>query len=303
MRMSSKITHYLLVFALLSGITQLQAKPKKKGWLGVGIEETTPSMRADYKLGNRDGLLITSVRDDSPAHTAGLKEDDVIIRFDGKNATTITAFVEQVKQTAPETKVTVAYIRDGKERKTDVTIGKRKSRRHQMSWMTPGGGANFMFISDRPTLGIKLHALDENLSEYFSGAAAGAAMVLEVIEDSPAAKAGIKAGDIITKVDGETIEEPDDIIALLEEYEEGDEVAIAYLRKGKAGNAKAVLKGNEHSIGGNIFNLDGDGEGFEMFFHDDKDGGNRKDVEIILRDKIDNVKRKLTKKKTRDEII
>lgn len=303
MRVNIKPISVLILAVFLLAISSgLQAKPKKKGWLGVGIEETTPSLRAEYDLGKQDGLIITSVRDNSPASKAGLQEDDVIIKFDGKSVTTIDEFVEMVQNKTPKSTVKLAYIRDGKERSTDVMIGKKRSLRHNMSWMAPGGSGRFMFFGDRPTLGIQLHALDENMASYFSGANTGAALVIKVVDESAAAKAGIKAGDVITALDGETIEEPDDLIVALEEYEEGDEVSIEYIRKGKKASAKATLESSESGFSGNIFNLDNEDGGLKMFFHGDDHKGD-KDVEIILRDKIDDVKRKIVKKKSGDAII
>jgi|GEM_PF-5657703 len=295
-------TILLLAIFLVAISSGLQAKPKKKGWLGVGIEETTSSLRAEYNLGKQDGLIITSVREDSPASKAGLQQDDVIIKFDGNSVTTINGFVEMVQNTAPKSTVKISYIRDGKTKTSNVVIGKKRSRRHNMSWMTPGGGGSFMFIGDRPTLGIQLHELDESMASYFSGAEVGSALVLKVVDESAAAKAGIKAGDVITSLDGETIEEPDDVIAALEEYEEGDEISIEYLRKGKKASAKATLEGRETSLNGNLFNLDNEDGGLKMFFHGE-DGKGNKDVEIILRDKINDVRRKIVKNKDGDAII
>ena len=83
--LSNRFFNYLLIIAALILIyDQSQAQSRsKKGWLGIGIQEMTPSMSKDYNLGNRTGLLITSVSERSPADDAGLWEDDIILKFNG----------------------------------------------------------------------------------------------------------------------------------------------------------------------------------------------------------------------------
>ena len=80
----NKMLNYLLIATAFIFATQNQSQAQnksKKGWLGVGIQEMTPSMSKDYELGNRTGLLITSVVENGPADDAGLWEEDVILTF------------------------------------------------------------------------------------------------------------------------------------------------------------------------------------------------------------------------------
>ncbi|RMF57660.1 MAG: PDZ domain-containing protein, partial [Calditrichaeota bacterium] len=94
---------------------QAHAK-SKRGWLGVGIREMTPSLRDEYELGSRDGLLIIDVAPDSPAEDAGLREDDVILKFNGHDVARAKEFSKMVRNMEPGTEVELLILRNGKER-------------------------------------------------------------------------------------------------------------------------------------------------------------------------------------------
>lgn len=229
---------FLMLFACETG--EVQAKTKK-GWLGVSVKELTPSMRDELKLGNRSGLLITNVVPGSPADDAGLREDDVIAKYDGKTVERIDAFVELVQNTAPETSLKIDIVRDGEEKTVEVAIAKRRSRNWNYFGMGDEGG-EVIFLGDRPRLGVQVHELNKDLAEYFPGAEAGGVLVLDVVKDGPAEKAGLKAGDVIQKVNGEKISSPEDLMDVLANFEAGDVVTVEYLRKGAPGKTEAALE-------------------------------------------------------------
>lgn len=240
-----------LTIAGCMGLVESDAEAgPKKGWLGVVVEEMTPSMRDDMKLGNRSGLLINEVVDDSPADEAGLMEDDVILKFNGNTVDRIEPFVDMVRVLAPKTTVKILLLRDGKEETIEVKIGKRKrSRGHRFAL---SGGPHMEWFSDRAQLGAQVHEIDKNLAGYFNGASEGAVLILSVIEDGPAAEAGLQAGDVITKIDDEAVGSFEDLSEALSYYDDGDKATISYLRKGKAATATATLKshfelGSDHS--------------------------------------------------------
>lgn len=227
-----------MLFACETG--EIQAKTKK-GWLGVSIRELTPSMRDELKLGNRSGLLITNVVPESPADDAGLREDDVIIKYDGKSVEKIDAFVELVQNTKPETSLKIEIVRNGESKAVEATIAKKRSR----SWHAFGfgdEGGKFVFLSDRPRLGVQVHKLNEDLEEYFPGTETGGVLVLDVVKDGPAEKAGLKAGDVIQKVDGEKVDSPDELMEQLANYDKDDVVNVEYIRKGVAGKTDVTLE-------------------------------------------------------------
>lgn len=212
---------------------------KKKGWLGVSVQEMTPSLREAMELGDRSGLLITDVVHGSPADDADLREEDVIVKFDGKEVEKANAFARLVRNTEPGTKVKLLIFRDGKEKEVEVILGKRKSKRlRHFGW----GGEREIIIMGRPRLGAQVHELNEDLAPYFKVEKNQGVLVLDVTEDSPAEEAGLKAGDVITKVDEEEIRNPEELIQTLEEYEEGDVVQVEYVRGGKKERVEVELE-------------------------------------------------------------
>ena len=241
---SNQMFNYLLIaMAFIFAIqSQSQAQSKsKKGWLGVGIQEMTPSMSKDYELGNRRGLLITSVVEKSPADDAGLREDDIILTFNGKSVELSEEFSRTVRKTERGTKVKLLIMRDGKEKQIELTIGKRK-RRHSFVWSDDN---NFQFFMGRPQLGVQVHDLNGDLAEYFKVNRDDGVLIIEVTEDSPAESAGLKAGDVITRIDDEKISSHEDLIETLEDYEDGDVTSVQFVRKGKTQKVEVELEGSD----------------------------------------------------------
>ena len=243
---SNKTFNYLLIaMAFIFAIqSQSQAQSKsKKGWLGVGIQEMTPSMSKDYELGNRTGLLITSVVEKSPADDAGLREDDIILTFNGKSVELSEEFSRTVRKTERDTKVSLLIMREGKEKEVEVTIGKRR-RRHSFAWSDDNNFQFFMGMG-RPKLGVQVHELNGDLAEYFKVNKDDGVLITQVTEGSPAEAAGLKAGDVITMLDDEKISSHEDLIETLENYDYGDVASVQFERKGKTQKVEVELEGSD----------------------------------------------------------
>jgi len=239
-----------LAVLILAAIQSVAAKETtKKAWLGVHIQELTPSLREAMKLGGKTGLLITEVVEDSPADDANLRDEDVIIEFAGQPVERADAFSKLVRASEPGKEIKVVIMRDGVRKEIPVTLAERKkSKSYGFSW----SGEPAQFFGPHPQLGVQAQDLSGDLAAYFNVKEDGGALVLKVFEDTPAEKAGLKAGDVITKVDEEIVEDPDDLVRALSDYEEDDEVTITYVRHGKTETAKATLEG-------------GAGRGFHFF--------------------------------------
>ena len=97
-------------------------------------------------------------------------------------------------------------------------------------------------------LGVKIQDLSEQLSDYFKVKDGNGVLVSEVVEDSPANKAGLKAGDIITKVDDNEIENAGDLTSTIRDYEPDSKVSISVIRNGQKKKLNAVLGEAENSF-------------------------------------------------------
>ena len=125
------------------------------------------------------------------------------------------------------------------------------------------------FGSSRPYLGVQTQELNADLAEYFNVKEDGGALVLNVMEDTPAEKAGLKSGDVITRINDDAIEDPGDLIRAMEHRDEGDEVTVTYVRHGKTATAKATLEENRQS-GFHMFGApDGGRQRIRMFRYGD----------------------------------
>lgn len=227
----------VFILAAIQGVSAKESS--KKAWLGVQIQELTPSLRESFKLGDKTGLLITEVVNDSPADDANLREEDVIIEFAGQPVERAEAFTKLVRGSEPGKEVKVVVMRDGVRKEIMVTLASRKTpKSYSYAW----SGEPMRMFGPHPQLGVQAHELDADLAAYFSVKENEGALVLRVFEDTPAEKAGIKAGDVITKIDDESIEDPDDLVRALSDYEEDDEITVTYVRHGKTATAKATLE-------------------------------------------------------------
>ena len=118
----------------------------------------------------------------------------------------------------------------------DRVPGDREPRRFE--YRVPNGMLPFVSGS-RGRLGVSVQSLTPDLQEYF-GAKNGGALVSSVTKESAAAKAGVKAGDVITSINGKTVEDSDDLVRELDDLT--GEVTIVLLRDKKEMTLKATLE-------------------------------------------------------------
>ena len=229
--------------------------------IGVRIRDLESEDVASAKLQQPGGVLIEDVEEESPAEKAGLKNGDVVVEFDGERVRSARHFARLVQETPDGRTVKATIVRDGSRQTLDVTpsAGERFGDRDFMLHMPDiereverGLGAlprNFSFDFDwdaspmiaggRGRLGVRLQPLTEQLAEYF-GAKDGV-LVSSVDADSPAAKAGLKAGDVITSVNGRAVESARDVTQEFREAEEGKDVEIGVVRDRKSLTLKAQV--------------------------------------------------------------
>jgi serine protease Do len=215
-------------------------------FLGVYAEDINRENMGRYGLREARGAGITSVIKDSPAEKAGLRKDDVILRFDNETVTSVRKLNRLVSEVAPDQAVRITISRGGSEQEVAVTIGKRENQFNAMrdlegkiltpegkwrveGWEGLGPGKDvftYAFGNNR-RIGVSTTTLTKQLADYF-GVTDGV-LVTSVTEDGPAAKAGIKAGDVITSVDGEKVDSAGDLSRALNKKKEG-EVTLTIVR-------------------------------------------------------------------------
>jgi C-terminal processing protease CtpA/Prc len=192
-----------------------------------------------------DGAFIDDIVYDSPADEAGIKGGDIIISFDGKEVLDVSDLRRLIRRTKPKTKVQIELIRDGKKKKVTAEIGRRKDGnniRIYTDYLPRVKVHNKSCYNYNPRgayLGIHMEDMPDQLLEYFK--AKFGVLVTQVVEDSPAEKAGIKAGDVITEFRHREVEDVSDLQFLIAKRDPEDEVEIKVIRDGSEKTMKVKL--------------------------------------------------------------
>jgi serine protease Do len=171
---------------------QLQKEGKvTRGWLGVVIQDVDDELAKSFELENASGVLINEVSENSPADKAGIKQGDVIVKLDDNPVNDVSDLRNKIALTAPGTKITALVVREGKKKKITITIGEQPS---DFGRKGPGGDTSLK------KMGLTLQDLTEELAGQFGYSVDQGVLIADVEPDSPAARAGLKAGHLIEGV-------------------------------------------------------------------------------------------------------
>ncbi len=205
----------------------------RRSWLGVSLQDLTAKLAKALGVGAEEGALVSDVMKNSPAESAGIKEGDVIVEFNGKRVYDADDLVRAVSKLEPGTKVDVIVMRKNEKKTFQVTLGRLPRKRETQAFTFPMPRVPEVFAFGYGNiLGMKLMELNEQLGAYFEAPDNRGVLVEEVKKSSAADKAGFKAGDVITRAAGKRVDELRKITRALEDYEEGDKVDFEIVRKG-----------------------------------------------------------------------
>jgi serine protease Do len=225
----------------------------------IGVTVQDPD--SDDAKQPKAGVVVENVRAGGPAEKAGVKVGDAIVEFDGDRVRSVRQFTRLVQESAAGRSVPVVLTRGGSRMTVNVTPespsldddfeyrlldGARIARPPLPPTPpaarppVPPGFDNFFWLGGRRQLGITLESLDDQLAEYF-GVKDGV-LVKSVEKDSAAQKAGIKAGDVITAVNGRKIYETSDVSRAIERSDDSTEFTIEIVRDKKPQTLKGKLE-------------------------------------------------------------
>lgn len=259
--MLRKVVIFIAVSALIGAVVYGQQTPDAKksvekilvnassggSYLGVQMQEISKENFTKYGLREIIGVGVEKVIENSPAAQAGLINGDVIVKFDGENVQSIRKLSRLINEIAPDHQAKITVLRGGSEREISATIGKRSLPIFRESGSTlkdlyglpgipeypqtppgqfptlPDNDKNlFIFRINSRQIGVGIAPLTEQLGDYFGVADGKSLLINDVRENSPAKKAGLKAGDIIVEADGKKVSEISDLTRILNEKKEGD---------------------------------------------------------------------------------
>lgn len=250
--------------------TTVKDKSRDRGWLGVYTQDMTSRLARSINSKTTKGALVNDVVDDSPAEKAGVRDEDIIIEFQGTAIDDATDLSDAVRATKPETQINLVLIRENERKSLEVTLG-ALPRRRAVAVAPPIPPAMHM-LERSAVKGLELRELNEQLGAYFQAPNKRGVLVEEVEEESAAEEAGFKAGDVITRIGKDAIEDVRDIRRALNNYDNDEKVDVEILRKGSslkltmdAGDLNS-RKGYQYYFRGNLHEkLDDWGDfGFEM---------------------------------------
>jgi serine protease Do len=242
------------------------------GYLGVYLEEVTPERTKELGLREERGAIVMKVVAGSPAEKSGLKENDVIVSFNGRRVDSVRELQRLLNETPPDRSVQIEVVRGGSHQTLAATLAKRSLhnfnllgpsfdektlkqneeamkraeesiKRSQEAWeksqekfkIAPNFG-EFNFVGPGEftvfggsRLGISAQSLTGQLADYFGVKDGKGALVASVAENSAAAKAGIKAGDVIIAVDDQKVDSVGSLMRALSGKKEGT-VALKIVR-------------------------------------------------------------------------
>jgi len=210
-------------------------------WLGVETREVTSDNAKELKLPGERGVVLGRIAPDSPASKSGLRENDVVTEINGQQVEGAMQFRRMIREIPAGRNVQLTVWRDGHTQKINVTLGKSEELRHNMTKVTPGTPGTFAFrmpelpempdlpevaeipempsmefdgamlYAGHPRLGIDAEDLAGQLGSFFGAPDGEGILVRSVNSGSPAEKAGVKAGDVITSLNGERIRSVGDL--------------------------------------------------------------------------------------------
>ena len=255
--------------------------------IGVQVRDIADDEVSKLKLPAAGGVVVESVSSGTPAEKAGVKAGDVIAEFDGERIRSVSQLTRLVRESAEGRAVRMVVWRDGKrleltvtpeaigmavkslegeqfQKRLDEVIPKlqrelpRLQREYRFDTLPEGrsfrvvprgeseDAFSLLLSPGQGRLGVGVEDLTEQLATYF-GTKDGV-LVRSVDDGSPASKAGIRAGDVITSINGEAVNDVDHLLGRLNRAEDGAEVTIGLVRDRKPMTLKAKLEPRKRAI-------------------------------------------------------
>ncbi|MBI1851680.1 MAG: PDZ domain-containing protein [Planctomycetes bacterium] len=241
-------------------------KASGPGFLGVMVQPLSEDRRKELEIETAAGVEIQSIVPGSPAEKAGLKSGDVILEVNGSSVGDAAELVAKIGSMKAGDKVEIVRVRDHESKKMKVTLGSRPENIESLPPMPTEEGAPP--IARRPEktekppaekpspqpkktdearkgawLGVELAALElsSEVREIMGLEEGEGVRIDRVVDDSPAAKAGLQKNDVVLRVDGTKVGSQKEIGEILGKASAGQSVSMEVLRKGKRENVSVTL--------------------------------------------------------------
>ncbi len=201
-----------------------------RGWLGVTLSELNPDQAEASGIDAGKGILISEVVPGSPAASAGLQPNDIILGFNGKDVTDIYGFRLMVAEHDMGEAVTINLSRDGKDQAVRVILGDRDVSMAQMQEQMLQQQNPHQDVREVSTwLGMQVETSTENLARQYQVEYHPGVIVTSVDDGSPADKKNIVPGTIITKIDFKDVRDKEDFVRISSELKDREKAIAFYI--------------------------------------------------------------------------
>ena len=263
-----------LAFALEQAPSQWNSTPEgfffpgAGSYLGIDIRDITPDRVNALKLKEERGVEIVALDQDAPAAKAGLKEHDVILEYNGSRVEGQEQLRRLIRETPPGRTVALGVSRDGNPTTVNVQMGDRsklaqgwQQANHNLMVIPPMqdfpqidfGNLDIRGLSSSYSMGLQLEGLNEQLGKFF-GVDGGKGLLVRSVEKGTAAeKAGVKAGDVIVRIDNEKIANRGDLRRILRSHPKGGKVTLGIIRDKREQNIPLDLPERKLLDGSSLF--------------------------------------------------
>lgn len=196
-----------------------------RGWLGVQIQPITKDLASAMGLSNMKGALVAEVLPGSPSEKAGLKQGDVIIKFNGKEVKKVRDLPRLVAKAKVDTLASVEVIRNGRKRTFQVLLGQLEKALAKQNKKQPKKSS-----SAKAKYGIALRALtaQERRTKFIPPEIKGV-LVAGVDRNSPIAESGLRAGSVILEINRRQVRSPKDVYRLLDAVKKSGKKSVLAL--------------------------------------------------------------------------
>jgi S1-C subfamily serine protease len=203
-------------------------------YLGVFVEELAFGKLDALQLPY--GVLISRVLPDSPAQRGGLRPGDIILELNDQPVFSVSRLRWLVQAAAADKPVEVEYYRGGESSTARIDLHAPGER------TAPGASADMPGgLSSSSYLGIGLQSLTPGLRDAFAVPDGIGVLIAEVYPDTPAAKSGLSAGDVLVKMDRRTIQTIPDVHRVLDYFDPGEQLDIEVIRDGARQSVTVTL--------------------------------------------------------------
>jgi serine protease Do len=195
----------------------------ERGWLGVRIQTLTDALAESLQLPRVRGALVASVTPDSPAARAGVEVGDVILSFNGHEVDAMKDLPRLVADVAPGENVEVRVWRQGEPRTLRVSLARSPE-------LTADAADVVTDKAEGARLGLALAPVNEDLRRRFEVPAdIDGALVVEVEPGGPAARQGLRPGDVIVQAGGKPVSTPEDVAGVVRDSHDAERNRVLLL--------------------------------------------------------------------------